>query len=83
MIIYYVKYEFIFILNVFSYYDDVGHHPALVNPYLSKVYENIVGLQYRTVVDDHMSTYHVLGVVSKMDEALDLPEVKYTMVITT
>ena len=61
--------------NFFSFDHDVGHHPALVNPYLSKVYENIVGLQYRTVVEDQMSAYHVSGVVSKMDEVLDLPEV--------
>jgi hypothetical protein len=58
-----------------SYGDHVGHHPALVNPYISKVYENIVELQYKTVIEENLSAYHVLGVVSRMGERLDFPEV--------
>ena len=71
---------FLYIINYLvcislSFVGYVGHHPGLVNPYLSKVYENIIRLQYKTVFNDTVSAYHVLGVVSKMEEILDFPEV--------
>ena len=54
----------------------LGHHPALVNPYLSKVYENIDALRYTDDVVDNQSAYKITGIVSTMEEKLELPEVR-------